>query len=291
VDDYDTVSGHLAARVRELGIRSGVGAPVIVDGSIWGVLIAGTDQPEPLLAGTELRVASFAELVATAVSNATARSELIESRARMITAFDAARRRVTRDLHDGAQQRFVSAIINLQLAQQKWSSEPEPAKDLLDRALQDAGSGVQELREIAAGIHPAILTHRGLSAALDSLAARLPIPVELDVPDLRLPEPVESSIYFFCSEALTNVVKHARASSACLRVALEDDGCMVEVRDDGIGGADSRPGTSGLTGLRDRIGALKGAMEVSSPVAGGTMLRAWLPLPAEPATFPPQPGV
>jgi PAS domain S-box-containing protein len=285
VDNYDTVSGQLAAQVRELGIRSGVGAPVIVDGSVWGVLIAGTDQSEPLLAGTELRVASFAELVATAVSNATARSELIESRARMITAFDAARRRVTRDLHDGAQQRFVSAIINLQLAQQKWSSEPEPAKDLLDHALQDATSGIQELREIAAGIHPAILTHRGLSAALDSLAARLPISVELDVPVLRLPEPVESSIYFFCSEALTNVVKHARANSARLRVALEDGGCTVEVRDDGIGGADSRPGTSGLTGLRDRIGALKGAMEVSSPVAAGTVLRAWLPLPAEPATF------
>jgi PAS domain S-box-containing protein len=291
VDNYENVSGQLAARVRELGIRSGVGAPVIVDGSVWGVLIAGTDQPEPLLAGTELRVASFAELVATAVSNATARSELIESRARMITAFDAARRRVTRDLHDGAQQRFVSAIINLQLAQQKWSSEPAPAKDLLDRGLHDASSGVQELREIAAGIHPAILTHRGLSAALDSLTARLPIPVELDVPALRLPEPVESSIYFFCSEALTNVVKHARASSACLRVALENDGCTAEVRDDGIGGADSRPGTSGLTGLRDRIGALKGVMEVSSPVAGGTVVRAWIPLPADPATFPPQPGV
>jgi signal transduction histidine kinase len=291
VDNYENVSGQLAARVRELGIRSGVGAPVIVDGSVWGVLIAGTDQPEPLLAGTELRVASFAELVATAVSNATARSELIESRARMITAFDAARRRVTRDLHDGAQQRFVSAIINLQLAQQKWSSEPAPAKDLLDRGLHDASSGVQELREIAAGIHPAILTHRGLSAALDGLTARLPIPVELDVPALRLPEPVESSIYFFCSEALTNVVKHAQASSACLRVALENGGCTAEVRDDGIGGADSRPGTSGLTGLRDRIGALKGAMEVSSPVAGGTVVRAWIPLPADPATFPPQPGV
>jgi PAS domain S-box-containing protein len=291
VDTYDGLPGPLAARLRELGIRSEVGAPVIVDGSVWGALIAGTDQPEPLPPGAEWRLASFAELVATAVSNAAARSELIESRARMITAFDAARRRVTRDLHDGAQQRFVSAIINLQLAQQKWSSEPEPARDLLDRALGDASSGVQELREIAAGIHPAILTHRGLSAALESLAARLPIPVELDVPGLRLPEPVESSIYFFCSEALTNVVKHARASSARLRVALEDDRCTIEVRDDGIGGADSRPGTSGLTGLRDRIGALKGAMEISSPVAGGTALRAWLPLPAEPATFPPQPGV
>ena len=142
-------------------------------------------------------------------------------------------------------------------------------------------------RELAEAFVPPPL----LAAAVERLATRLPIPVELDVPGLRLPELVESSIYFFCSEALTNVVKHARASSAYLRVALEDDRSAVEVRDDGIGGADSRPGTSGLTGLRDRIGALKGVMEVSSPVAGGTVLRAWIPLPSEPATFPPQPGV
>jgi PAS domain S-box-containing protein len=288
IDSYESASGKLAARLRELGIRSEVGAPVMVDGNVWGALIAGTDNPEPLPAGAELRVASFAELIATAVSNASARSELIESRARMITAFDAARRRVTRDLHDGAQQRFVSAIINLQLAQQKWSSAPEQAKDLLDLALQDASGGIGELREIAAGIHPAILTHRGLAAALDGLAARLPIPVELDVPGARLPPPIESSIYFFCSEALTNIVKHAHASSAWVRVALEGDRCTVEVHDDGIGGADTRPGTSGLIGLRDRIGALKGATEIASPIDGGTTLRAWIPLPREPAT--PEPG-
>jgi signal transduction histidine kinase len=193
-------------------------------------------------------------------------------------------------LHDGAQQRFISAIINLQLAREKLSSEHEPAKELLDLALEDASSGVQELREIAAGIHPAILTRSGLAAALGRLIARLPIPVELDVPSLRLPEPVESSIYFFCSEALTNVVKHARASSVRLRVAVQDDRYMVEVRDDGIGGADARPGTSGLTGLQDRIGALKGVMEVSSPAGGGTVLRARIPLLPGPAASPPQPG-
>ena len=275
VHSYQGMPGQLAARMRELGIRSGVGAPVIVDGSVWGALIVTTASPQPLPAGTELRLARFADLIGTAVSNATARSELIESRARMITAFDAARRRVTRDLHDGAQQRFVSAIINLQLAQQNWSSTPHKAKDLLDLALRDASSGLQELREIAAGIHPAILTHRGLAAVLEALAARLPIPVELDVTDRRLPEAIESSIYFFCSEALTNVVKHARAGSAWVRVALEGDRCTAEVRDDGIGGADSWPRTSGLIGLRDRIGALKGAIEISSPAAGGTVLRAW----------------
>jgi PAS domain S-box-containing protein len=279
VDSYEGRSGRLAARLRELGIKSEVGAPVIADDSVWGALIAGTDQAEPLPPGTEERVASFAELIGTAVSNATARSELIASRERMITTFDAARQRVTRDLHDGAQQQLVSTIINLQLAQQNWSSAHQRAKEFLDRALDDARNSINGLREIAAGIHPAILTHRGLAAALDALAGRLPIPVHLDVSDQRLPAPIEASIYFFCSEALTNVVKHARASSAWVRVAVEDERCTIEVRDDGIGGAEARLETSGLIGLRDRIGALKGATQISSPVSSGTTLRAWIPLP------------
>lgn len=278
VDSYEGRSGRLAARLRELGIRSEVGAPVVVDGEVWGALIAGMDQAEPLPPGTEERVASFAELIGTAVSNATARSELIASRARMVTASDAARRRVTRDLHDGAQQQLVSTIINLQLAQQSWSSAPERAREFLDLALRDADSSINGLREIAAGIHPAILTLRGLAAALDALADRLPLPVRLDVTDRRLPAPIEASVYFFCSEALTNVVKHAKASSAWVRVAVEDDRCTIEVGDDGIGGAEARLETSGLIGLRDRIGALKGAMHISSPVSSGTTLRAWIPL-------------
>lgn len=283
VDSYEGVSGKLAARLRELGIKSEVGAPVIVDGSLWGALIAGTDQPEALPPGAEWRVASFAELIGTAVSNATAHSELVASRARIVATSDATRQRVTRDLHDGAQQQFVNTIINLQLAQQKWSSDPQQAKDLLDRALSEAKAGVGELRQIAAGLHPAILTHRGLAAALDALAARLSIPVELDVADRRLPAALEASIYFFCSEALTNVVKHARASSAWVRVACTDDRCTIEVGDDGIGGAEPRLETSGLIGLHDRIGALGGAMQVSSLAASGTTLRAWIPLTSGPA--------
>jgi signal transduction histidine kinase len=277
VDSYEGLPGRLAARLRELGIRSEVGAPVIVDGSVWGALIAGTDHPEPLPPGAEWRLASFAELIGTAVSNATARAELIASRARVVTASDAARQRVTRD---GAQQQFVNTIINLQLAQQKWSSAPQQAKELLDRALGEARAGIGGLREIAAGIHPAILTHRGLA---DALAARLPIPVELDVAGQRFPEALEASIYFFCSEALTNVVKHARASSAWVRVAREGDRCTIEVRDDGIGGAGPRLETSGLVGLHDRIGALGGAMQVSSLASSGTTLRAWIPLTGGPA--------
>jgi PAS domain S-box-containing protein len=283
VDSYEGLSGRLAVRLRELGIKSEVGAPVIVDGSVWGALIAGTDRPEPLPPGAEWRLANFAELIGTAVSNATARADLTASRARIVTASDAARQRVTRDLHDGAQQQFVNTIINLQLTQQKWSSAPQQAKELLDRALGEAQAGMGELRQIAAGIHPAILTHRGLAAALDALAARVPIPVELDVTADRLPGALEASIYFFCSEALTNVVKHARASSTWVRVAREGDRCTIEVRDDGIGGAQPRQETSGLIGLHDRIGALGGAMQVSSLTSSGTTLRAWIPLTGSPA--------
>jgi PAS domain S-box-containing protein len=215
-----------------------------------------------------------------------AQEELMASRARLVTAFDAARQRVTRDLHDGAQQRFVSTVIGLQLAQQKWTADPQRARELVDAALADARGGLNDLREIAAGIHPAILTQRGLAAALSALTGRLPIPVELDLPGGslpggRLPGPVEASVYFFCSEALTNVVKHARAGSAWVRVAIGDGRCTVQVRDDGVGGAGVRPDSSGLLGLGDRIGALNGAMEIISPAGGGTVLRAWVPLSPE----------
>ena len=200
------------------------------------------------------------------------------SRARLVTAFDAARQRVTRDLHDGAQQRFVSTVISLQLAREKWTSDPQRARELLDLALGDAKGGIDDLREIAVGIHPAILSQRGLVAALGALTGRLPVPVQLELPGHRLPDPVEASVYFFCSEALTNVVKHAFASSASVVVAVDDGRCTVEVRDDGIGGARPRSDSSGLIGLHDRIGALNGAVDVISPAEGGTVLRAWIPL-------------
>ena len=207
-----------------------------------------------------------------------AEQELRASRERLVTASDAARQRVTRDLHDGAQQRFVTALINLQLAEQKWDSAPSRARELIGLALRDARQGMEDLRGIAAGIHPAILAQRGLAAAIGGLAARLPIPVQIDVPDRRLPERIEASVYFFCSEALTNVVKHAKATCAWVRMELSDDRCSVEVHDDGIGGAAPRSESSGLTGLRDRIGALNGHMDIASPVSGGTVLTATIPL-------------
>jgi PAS domain S-box-containing protein len=211
-----------------------------------------------------------------------AEHELMASRARLVAASDAVRQRVTRDLHDGAQQRLVTTLINLQLAELKWESGPERARELLGLAIRDAKRGIEDLREIVSGIHPAILTQRGLAAAIDSLAAGLPISVELDIPDSRLPAPVEASVYFFCSEALTNVVKHAHATSAWVRMKLTEDRCAVEVRDDGIGGALPRSETSGLNGLRDRIGAINGTMDITSPDTGGTTLRASIPLPGDP---------
>jgi PAS domain S-box-containing protein len=215
-----------------------------------------------------------------------AERELMASRARLVAASDVARQRVTRDLHDGAQQRLVTTLINLQLAELKWESAPERARELVGLAVRDAKRGIEDLREIVSGIHPAILTQRGLAAAIGSLASGLPISVQLDIPDFRLPAPVEASVYFFCSEALTNVVKHAHAGSAWVRVELADGRCVVEVRDDGIGGARPRSETSGLNGLRDRIGALNGTVDIASPATGGTVLAASIPLLFDPSAHP-----
>jgi PAS domain S-box-containing protein len=215
-----------------------------------------------------------------------AEQELVASRARLVAASDAARRRVTRDLHDGAQQRLVATLINLQLAEQRWESAPQRARELLGQALTDARHGIEDLRELAAGLHPAILTQRGLAPAVRGLADRVPIPVEIDVPGVRLPAPIEASLYFFCSEALTNVVKHARATRAWIRLEVTADQCVAEVGDDGIGGARPGPETSGLIGLSDRIGALGGTLDIIGPPSGGTVLRAAVPTPQGAAPLP-----
>jgi PAS domain S-box-containing protein len=221
---------------------------------------------------------SFTGFIRDITERRQAQQELMASRARLVAASDAARLRVTRDLHDGAQQQLVTSLINLQLAEQKWDAAPERARELLGLAIRDAKHGIDDLREIAAGIHPAILTQRGLRSAIDALAARMPIPVEYDVLAGRLPEPIEANVYFFCSEALTNVVKHAQATSVWVRVELADGRCDVEIRDDGVGGARPRSESSGLTGLRDRIGAVGGTMQIMSPPSAGTVLRAAVPI-------------
>ena len=198
----------------------------------------------------------------------------------MIEATDAARAKLARDIHDGAQQQFLTALIDLQLAQQKRSSDPGRSRELVDLGAVLVETGVETLRELAAGVHPAILSDMGLKAALEALAGRMPLPLSLEIGDLELPAAVEASVYFFCSEALANVVKHAGASLASVRVLAVDGRLEVEVRDDGVGGAEIGSGGTGLVGLRDRIGALEGSLVVTSPRDGtGTTLVARIPLP------------
>jgi PAS domain S-box-containing protein len=211
---------------------------------------------------------------------ARARAEELQiARRRVIEAADAARAQLERDLHDGAQQQFVSAVMNLQLAERIAEKDPARAQALRAEGIELANAGVAELRRLAAGIHPGVLTDHGLLPAVQALAARLPLEVSVaDETERRLPAPVEASVYFFVSEALTNAVKHAQADAAQVRIATEDGELTVEVSDDGVGGADPGAGGTGLRGLGDRVGALDGALELRSPPDGGTLLRARIPL-------------
>jgi PAS domain S-box-containing protein len=259
-----------------LGLRIEVSA-MRADGTVFPAEVTVTRTGLP-------GEAAFTGYVRDITDRRRAERELIASRARLVTASNTARQRVTRDLHDGAQQHLVATLINLQLAEQRWESAPHRARELLGQALEDTKRGIEDLRELAAGLHPAILTRHGLAPAVRALADRVAIPAEIDVPGIRLPESIEASLYFFCSEALTNIAKHAQATRAWIRLEVAADRCVVEVRDDGIGGASPGPETSGLVGLADRIGAIGGTLDVSSPHSGGTVLRASVPLPE--ATVP-----
>jgi len=278
VDSFEGLTGELAERVREFGYRAAVGVPIVVAGSIWGTLVAALREGDSLPPETERRMQAFAELVGLAVASAQAREELEASRLRIVEAGDAERRRLERNLHDGAQQRLVALSVALRLAQAKIDNAPAEAGKLLGAAADELAEALTELRELAQGIHPAVLTERGLGAALEVLAARAPLAVELDVSlPGRPPEPVETAIYYVVSETLANVVKHAHADSAHVRVECGDTRLLVEVSDDGVGGADADRG-SGLCGLRDRIDALDGELQIESPSGRGTLVRAELPM-------------
>jgi PAS domain S-box-containing protein len=278
VDSYDDVEGELAALIRQRGIHSEVGAPVIVEGLLWGALIAGTDGGEPLPAGAERRVASFAELIATAVSNATTRSELIASRARIVTAGDEARRRIERNLHDGTQQRLIAVGLDLQAVRGRIPAELVAVHAELERIGDDLEAVLEDVREISRGLHPALLSQAGLGPSLRALARTLPVPVKLDVSIAeRPPESIEIAVYYVVSEALANAVKHAHASE--ISVALRTSGRAIRatIQDDGVGGADATAG-SGLVGLIDRVEALGGRLTLDSPRAAGTTVSIVLPL-------------
>ena len=194
-----------------------------------------------------------------------------------MAATDEERRRVVRDLHDGAQQRLVHTIITLKLAKRALPPHQEPGSELVAEALDHAERANVELRELAHGILPAVLTQGGLRAGVDALASRTPLPVEIDVPVGRFSTAVEATAYFVVAEALTNIAKHARAGHAAVTARIDDGTLAVQVRDDGVGGA--RPDGSGLTGLADRVAALDGDLRIESPAEGGTLLAATIPLP------------
>jgi PAS domain S-box-containing protein len=261
---------------RRLGVHSSAGAPVVVGGRVWGALLATSTGPDRLPAATEHRLASFADLVATAVSNAAARSELIASRVRIVEAADEQRRRVVRDLHDGAQERMIHAIFALQRAHDRDDAPPD-VRSLVEEGVTHVRSAIRELRELAHGIHPEILTQHGLAAAVQPLADRAPLPVDIEMPEERYSAPVESAAYFVAAEALTNVAKYARASTARIAGTRTAAGLSLVVEDDGVGGAKRVPGR-GLAGLGDRLAALDGALAVDSPPGGGTRIRAEIPL-------------
>jgi PAS domain S-box-containing protein len=280
--NYDGASGAIASRIRGRGFRCGVGAPILVDDRIWGVMIAWWRQPRQASSETADRIAEFTDLVAIAIANAESRAELFASRARVVAASDDARRQIERDLHDGAQQQLVTLALKLR----SLTSTIPPEAQQLYADVADVASGLEgvidELRELSRGIHPTVLTRRGLGPALTTLARRAPLPVEVDVktPE-RLPERIEVAVYYVVAESLTNVAKHGQASVVTVDVVTLHGRVRVSVYDDGVGGADPKQG-SGLLGLRDRVEALGGSMSLNSPSGGGTSIVADIPAPPVP---------
>jgi PAS domain S-box-containing protein len=275
--DYRDATGPLAETFRRIGIHSMIASPIVVDGRLWGTMEVLTNRA-PLPPDTEARMARFTELVATAVANAESRAELAASRARVVAAGDEARRRLARDLHDGAQQRLVHAVVTLQLARAAQGDASGPIAELVAEALEHAERATGELRDLAHGILPAALNRGGLRAGIEALVSRVRLPVSVDVTTQRLPPALEATAYFIVSEALTNTVKHARAASARIAVAVDGDELRLEVRDDGVGGARTA-GSTGLVGLLDRAAALNGTLRVESPHGAGTRVTATLPIP------------
>jgi PAS domain S-box-containing protein len=279
IDDYSEIPGEVAEIMRRTGARFTISAPIFVAGKIWGAVSVTSRTVQHTPHEGETRLRDFCELVSLAVAGAEARTQLRASRTRIVQAADDERRRLERNLHDGAQQRLVSMRLALRLARDKMETDPVLTAQLLETARAELDSALAELRELARGLHPGILTEGGLRAALEGLADRAPLPVLVaGTPAEELPEPVEIAAYYIVAEALTNVVKHAKAKSVTVSVSRDEDDVVVTVRDDGRGGADPMRG-SGIVGLRDRAEALGGSLEVESPSGEGTLMRARLALP------------
>jgi PAS domain S-box-containing protein len=280
-DDIEGARGPVIRRVREFGICSGVGAPIVVNGRVWGAAIVASSQQELLPSDTEERVSDFADLVAAAIANAANHAELLASRARIVTAADDARRRLERNLHDGAQQQLIALVLEARMAEASVPAELHGLKQQLAHLASGLTEAHEELQEISRGLHPAILSKGGLLPALEALAGRSAIPVTFDMAvDRRVPEAVEVAAYYVVAEGLTNAAKHSRASEVTVSANTDDAKLFLSLQDNGIGGAHVGKG-SGLIGLSDRVEALGGQIKIDCPPEGGTLLHATIPLERE----------
>lgn len=275
---YSGPVGSIAEHAGSLGIKSSIGCPVVVNGELWGLLAASSRRENALPADAGTWLSAFTELVGTAIANADARSELAGSRTRIVEASDETRRRIERNLHDGAQQRLVSLGLWLRSVESGLPPDAQEARAGMRRLATELNGILDELREMSRGIYPAILSRGGLNAALKTLARRSPVPIDLDLrSDATYPESVQVAAYYLVAEALTNAAKHAHAGKIEVTVEQHAGTLRVSVRDDGRGGANPGRG-SGLTGLRDRVEALGGHLELASPPGSGTTLIAELPI-------------
>jgi PAS domain S-box-containing protein len=287
MDDWEGATGSVAAMVTVLGVRSAVASPIFVAQRLWGAMVAAATEPGPLPTDTESRMARFTELLATAISSAEGREALRVSRARIVAASDDARRRIERDLHDGAQQRLIGLGLDLQTARLRIPEELVEAHSSLERIGGDLEAVLEEIRELSRGLHPGLLSQGGLAPSVRALARRSPLPIELDVDIRERPsESIETAVYYVLSEALVNVVKHAHATEVSIELKTSEDGVRATVADDGVGGAEPSSG-SGLVGLIDRIEALGGRLALDSAPGRGTRISIELPLTADPTAFAP----
>jgi signal transduction histidine kinase len=278
IDELEGPPGSVAAVFRGLGMRSAAGAPIVVEGGLWGVIVAYWRDSQAVPPDSEGRMAQFTQLVATAISNAASRAQLAASRARIVMTADETRRRIERNLHDGIQQRLVTLALELRTVNDPVPPERAALLAAMSHADDELVSILDELREISHGVHPAILSQNGLGAALRSLARRASVPTVLDIGGIgRLPQPVEAAAYYVVSEALTNAVKYANATVIHVDLGVDGTTLRLSIADDGDGGADPALG-SGITGLIDRVDALGGKLTLRSPLGEGTSLVIELPL-------------
>jgi signal transduction histidine kinase len=276
--------GPIAAAARAVGARSAVGVPVVVDRTLWGVMAVGSRETEPLPPDFEGRLAQFTELLATAIANAEGRAELDASRARIVATADATRRRIERDLHDGAQQHLVGLALNLRVARELAASDPDRAGQLFDELADDIHGAIDQVRELAHGIYPPLLADRGLPEAVRAALTRSPTRGFVDCDGVgRYPAEVETTVYFCCVEAIQNAGKHAGdGARVSVRIWEDDSTLLFEVADDGAGfDAAAAPAGAGLTNMRDRVGAHGGQVRVEAARGAGTRVVGGVPLRAQ----------